>query len=58
MEAKNISPYLMDFDDVIVKKRSKPLAVLPPMDFGNMANDGGGLLLLPEEKGATVEHIA
>lgn len=46
---KNISPYLIDFDDTIVYKRSTPLSSLPEMDFGSMPNDDGGLILMPEQ---------
>jgi len=48
-EAKNISPYLIDYEDLIIYKRSTPLSDLPKMDFGNMPNDNGGLILEPHE---------
>jgi hypothetical protein len=48
-EAKNISPYLIDYDDLIVYKRSQPISNLPSMDFGSMPNDNGGLILYPED---------
>jgi len=44
LDAKNISPYLVDAEDVVVKSRTRPLCDVPPMDFGNMANDGGNLI--------------
>lgn len=48
--AKNINPYLVDAPDLLIDKRRKPLcADVPEIAFGNMPNDGGNLLLSPEE---------
>jgi len=47
---KNINPYLMDSSNIIIEGRSKPLSQFPEMKFGNMPNDGGGLILSVEEK--------
>jgi hypothetical protein len=44
-EAKNINPYLLDAANAIITGRSKPLSKVPEMNFGNMANDGGHLIL-------------
>ena len=44
-EATNINAYLIDAEDIIVDSRRKPLAAFPKMSFGNMPNDGGGLIL-------------
>ena len=49
---KNISPYLAEGGDVVVTKLTKPLCDVPPIVFGSMANDGGGLILNEEEKEA------
>lgn len=46
---KHISPYLIEFDDTVVEKRSKPLSNIPPIDFGSMPNDNGCLLLGRDE---------
>lgn len=49
-KAKNINPYLVDAPTVFIDKRRKPLcASVPELVFGNMPNDGGYLLLSPEE---------
>jgi len=48
--AKNINPYLTDATNIIVTGRSKPLSNFPEISFGNMANDGGNLLLSEQEK--------
>jgi hypothetical protein len=42
---KNISPYLIEGENVIVKKSTKPLNGLPRMDYGNKATDDGNLIL-------------
>ena len=46
---KRLNPYLLDQDDVIVDTRREPLGKVPPMMFGNMAADGGNLLLSAAE---------
>jgi hypothetical protein len=44
VKAKNINPYLVDADDVVVLPRRKPLVDVPAARFGSMPNDGGFLL--------------
>jgi hypothetical protein len=44
-EVSNINAYLIDGADVLVEKRSLPVAGLSRMDLGNMPYDGGNLLL-------------
>lgn len=48
--AKNINAYLLDSVNVYISSRSRPISTFPEIDFGNMANDGGHLLLSREEK--------
>lgn len=48
-EVKNINAYLLEGNNVFVSPRTKPLAQIPEMNFGSMANDGGGLILNQEE---------
>lgn len=48
--AKNINPYLTDATNIIVTGKSKPISKFPEISFGNMANDGGNLLLSEREK--------
>ena len=45
IKAKNINPYLVDAKDILIKKRSTPLCKVPNINFGNMPNDGGNLLI-------------
>ncbi|MGY2703285.1 class I SAM-dependent DNA methyltransferase [Nocardioides sp. HB32] len=50
-----INGYLVDAPTVYVTSRSKPLSAdLPVVAFGSMANDGGGLLISPDEHAAVV----
>ncbi len=55
-EAKNINPYLLDSANIIVSGRSKPISKFPEISFGNMANDGGHLLLSAQEKRELLEN--
>ena len=48
--AKNINGYLLDAPDMWIQSRTAPLADVPEMVFGSMANDGGHLILSVEEK--------
>lgn len=45
-----INPYLRGEPSISVKQTKKILTNLPKMNFGNMPNDGGGLILSPQEK--------
>lgn len=49
-KVRNINPYLVEADDLIIQKRKKPLCNVPEISFGNMPNDGGHLLFTDEEK--------
>ena len=46
---KNINPYLVNAENILIKRRSKPLCNIPKMSFGNMPLDGGNLILSKEE---------
>ena len=48
--AKNINPYLVAADDVIIDSRNKPICDVPEMLFGSKPTDDGNLLLTDEEK--------
>jgi hypothetical protein len=48
----NINPYLVAGKTIYVHKRQQSISGMPDCDFGNMPNDGGGLMLTPEEKEA------
>ncbi|MDQ2771016.1 MAG: class I SAM-dependent DNA methyltransferase, partial [Bacteroidota bacterium] len=50
LKVANINPYLVDAENIIIGKRSKPLSSVPPMLFGSMPIDGGHLLFNDEER--------
>ena len=47
---KNINPYLVEAENILVGSRAQPISDVPKMRFGSMPNDGGYLLLTEEEK--------
>jgi type II restriction/modification system DNA methylase subunit YeeA len=47
--ANNINAYLIDSADVYVYERNSSISKFPKMNFGNMPNDGGGLIISREE---------
>ncbi|QTA82435.1 SAM-dependent methyltransferase [Desulfonema limicola] len=49
LKAKNISPYLVDADDVFITRKNKPICNVPGMSFGNMPLDGGNLIINDNE---------
>jgi len=52
---KNINAYLLDADNIFVKKRSQPISDVLEMKFGNMANDGGYFILTDDEKDKLID---
>lgn len=46
----NINPYLIDFPDLFIIKRTMPICNVESMTKGNQPTDGGFLLLTDEEK--------
>jgi len=49
-KAVNINPYLIQSENIIVAKRTKPLSNIPIMMKGSQPTDGGNLLLSKKEK--------
>jgi type I restriction-modification system DNA methylase subunit len=49
-EVKNINPYLANASNIFIQKQSSPMSLPFRMEYGNMAIDGGYLILSPEEK--------
>lgn len=56
IKAKNINPYLVDAPDSVLPNRNNPISAVPPIVFGSMPNDGGYLMLSPEEKSDLLAH--
>ena len=48
-QARNISPYLIDMDDIYVERRAAPISGLMEMTYGNYPGDGNNLTLTSEE---------
>lgn len=50
IHASNINPYLVDAEDLLLGNRKSPICDVPPLRYGNMPRDDGGLLLSDSEK--------
>ena len=50
IKAKNINPYLIDTQDLIIENRNEPISHVPSISFGSMPNDDGNFLFTDEEK--------
>ncbi len=50
IKTKNINPHLVDFEDLVIDSRMKPLCNVPDMVFGNKPTDDGNFLFTNEEK--------
>jgi hypothetical protein len=46
---KNINCYLVNSANIYIENRRSPISTLPQMSFGSMPNDGGHLILHPQE---------
>lgn len=47
---KNINPYLVEGNEVVVLSKQKPICNVSPMNYGSMPIDNGNLILSDEEK--------
>ena len=50
ISARNINPYLVEGNDIIVPTRKHPICSIPEMIYGSKPTDGGNLLLTDEDK--------
>jgi len=55
IKAQNINPYLVDASNVLLPNIKKPICNVTSIVFGNMPNDGGGLLLSDDERVVLLE---
>ncbi len=55
-KVKNINPYLVEGNDLVIVKRRTSISNAPSISFGSMPNDGGHLLLTDEEKETLVNQ--
>lgn len=54
--ANNINGYLLDAPNMFIESRRTPLTEVPKMKFGSMPNDGGNLILSPEEREELIKN--
>lgn len=50
LKVKNINLYLIDYENIYVFNRAKPISNVPEIRFGSMPNDGGNLIFDEAEK--------
>lgn len=50
VKVKNINPYLIEGNDIVVIKQRKSICNAKPISFGSMPNDGGNFLFMDDEK--------
>jgi hypothetical protein len=53
-KARRINLYLVDYEQVYICNRRKPICDVPEISFGSMPNDEGHLLLTEEEKNTLI----
>jgi hypothetical protein len=49
IKVSTINPYLIEGPDIVLTSRRSPISDVPVMQFGNMANDGGFLIIEDED---------
>jgi type I restriction-modification system DNA methylase subunit len=49
-KVKNINPYLVEANDLVILKRRQPICDVSSISFGSMPNDGGNFLFADQEK--------
>lgn len=50
IEVKNINPYLVEYNDFVILKKTKPICDVPEMIFGSKPVDNGNFLFTNDEK--------
>lgn len=50
IKVKNINPYLVPADDLVLIKRSEPICDIPKVNYGSFALDDGNYTLSPNER--------
>ncbi len=55
IKAKNIHPYLIDFPNIFIENRTKPICDVPKFAIGNKPIDGGNYLFTEEEMMAFIK---
>jgi len=55
IQVRNINPYLVDYDDIVIVNRRKPICNVPNVVMGNKPNDDGNFLFTDKEKEAFLQ---
>ena len=55
-KVNNISPYLIEGNNIIIESKEKPISKVSEMLLGNVPRDGGNLLFTPEEKESFIKN--
>ena len=55
--ANNINGYLLNAPNIFIENRRSAISQVPKMVFGSMPNDGGNLILTPEEKNELIKNF-
>jgi hypothetical protein len=55
-KVRNINPYLVDAQNILLKVSKKPICTVQEMMNGSMPNDDGNLLMTSEEKGFLINQ--
>lgn len=55
-KVKNINPYLVEGNDIIISPRRKAICDVIKMQFGSMPNDDGNLILTDDEKVSLIDN--
>ena len=50
IKVKKINSYLLEYDEIYISSKSKPICDVPEISLGNMPIDGGNLILNKKEK--------
>lgn len=60
VKVKNINPYLIEGNDLILSNQRKPICAVPSMMYGSKPTDGGNFLLTEEERNRilTIEPLS
>jgi hypothetical protein len=56
IRAKNINPYLVDANNLLISSKKKPICPVQEMINGSMPNDDGNLLLTTDEKDQLIQR--
>jgi len=56
IKVKNINPYLVPAENILIEKRGMPICAVPIINYGNMPIDDGNLFLTQEDKDRIINN--